>query len=87
MTQQGIRDKIISLIKPQLRAVAVKETDVKQDESLLLQGILDSISFLELIVQLESFYDIEIDFGDLDPSEFTTLNNLSRLIEEQISTP
>lgn len=84
MNQREIKNKIIALVDHKLKAASVLPSDINEDESLLLQGILDSISFLELIVKLESLFDIEIDFGDLDPSEFTTLNNLSKLVLEQI---
>jgi acyl carrier protein len=48
---------------------------------LLNQGILDSMSFLEFIVDIESAFNIELDFSELDPSEFTSIDNIVKLIE------
>ena len=42
-------------------------------------GVLDSIDFLELIASLEIEFDLEIDFSDVDPLVFGTLNGLAKI--------
>ncbi len=42
-------------------------------------GVLDSIDFLELIASLEIEFDIEINFSEIDPLVFGTLNGLAKI--------
>ena len=40
------------------------------------------MTFIDLIATIEKHYNIEIDFEDGDPSEFTTLSGLAKLVSE-----
>ncbi len=42
-------------------------------------GILSSLEFMSMISSLEEKYSLELDFEDLDPSEFTTVEGMTRL--------
>jgi len=75
------KNKIIELLQPKLEELDLSINDVDTKESLLNQGILDSMSFLEFTVDLESTFNIEFDFSELDPSEFTSIDNIVKLIE------
>lgn len=74
--------QIIEILNPRLDVLGLTESDVDPDQSLLEQGILDSMSFLEFIVELESIFGIELDFSELDPSEFTSINKLQNIINK-----
>lgn len=41
------------------------EVSVDLDDDLFANGILDSLSFNELIAHLEEFFDLEADFGQV----------------------
>jgi acyl carrier protein len=73
-------NKIIDLLKPNMEQHNLSTANLDLDKSLLEQGVIDSISFLEFIVELESVFDIEIDFSELDPNEFTSIKSLVKLI-------
>lgn len=75
------KNKIIELLQPKLDALGLAVDDVDAEESLLSQGVLDSMSFLEFMMELEEAFDKELDFSELDPSEFTSINNLAKLID------
>jgi acyl carrier protein len=75
------KKKLIELLQPKLEELGLSVGDINTKESLLNQGILDSMSFLEFIVDIESTFNIELDFSELDPSEFTSIDNLIKLIE------
>jgi acyl carrier protein len=47
--------------------------------NLIESRLLDSIGFVELIVFMEGQTGCNIDLGDVDPSEFTTVEGLSRI--------
>ena len=48
------------------------------DFDLMNSGLFDSVAFMELITDIEDTLDIELDFDDLDPEEFTSLGGLVR---------
>lgn len=73
-------DDILTLLSPRLHQLDLTKEDVDNSTSLLAQGVLDSMSFLEFIVEVESNFNIELDLSDLDPSEFTSLDNLITLL-------
>jgi D-alanine--poly(phosphoribitol) ligase subunit 2 len=76
-----IKNKLIELLQPKLEELGLSKSDIDTKESLLNQGILDSMAFLEFTVNIESTFNIEFDFSELDPSEFTSIDNLIKLIE------
>jgi len=75
------KNKLIELLQPKLEELGLSVSDIDTKESLLNQGILDSMSFLEFTIDIESIFNIEFDFSELDPSEFTSIDNLIKLIE------
>ena len=75
------KNKLIELLQPKLEELGLSKSDIDTKESLLHQGILDSMAFLEFTVNIESTFNIEFDFSELDPSEFTSIDNLIKLIE------
>lgn len=79
--EKNLKHEIIQLLKPRLDELGVSEADVDTNDSLLSQGILDSMSFLEFTVELESNFDVEFDFSESDPSEFTSIDNIANLIK------
>jgi len=79
-----IKTKIIELLNSKLEQLGISESELDLSESLLNQGILDSMSFLEFIVEIESTFLIEFDFSELDPSEFTSIVNLIEQIKNRI---
>ena len=75
-----IKDEIFKLLQPRLTDFGLNKEDVLINESLLSQGILDSVSFLEFLTEIESLFHIEIDFSDLDTSEFTSIEKLIKIV-------
>jgi acyl carrier protein len=52
------------------------------DMDLISLGIISSLGYIELITSIEERFEIEIDFDEIDPSEFTTMSGLVRLVEK-----
>src|SRR5437879_1769777 len=50
---------------------------------LLTEGIIDSLGFVDLVVALERYFDIKVDFGGLDPESLTVLGPISQYIAEK----
>lgn len=50
------------------------------DLNLPESGLLDSYGFIQLLTDVEEAFGVEVDFGELDPQEFTTLGGLVRCL-------
>ena len=59
----------------------VVEAGPELDIDLIGSGILDSLAFLELVAALESEFNVELDFAELDPERFTTPRGLIEAVE------
>lgn len=53
---------------------------VSDNFDMLAEGVIDSLGFLELIVELESRLGVEIDLSDMNPEQLARVGPLSRYI-------
>ena len=82
MEEESVQIQLLEILKPKLVLFNIDPEEVALDDSLLELGILDSMSFLDFIVSLEEFFQTELDLSELEPSEFTTIQQLSKLITQ-----
>ncbi len=78
-----VKEKLIGLLVARLDSLGLDASDVNGDLNLITTGILDSVSFLEFIAEVEDELGIELDFGELDPSNFTSIGALAKIIESR----
>ncbi len=76
-------NQLIEILEPRLKELGLNKMDIDSKISLLEQGILDSISFLEFMIDIESQFNIELDFSELDPSEFTSIDKILELTNNE----
>jgi len=57
-----------------------KEGDLKNDDSFLEQGVIDSTGVLELVDWLEETYSFQVEDEELVPENLDSVNNLSGFI-------
>ena len=50
--------------------------------SLIGLGLLDSLDFISMLMEIESSFELDIDFEDADPVQFTSVNGLMNLLCE-----
>jgi acyl carrier protein len=70
-------------ITEQLRALFVESFHIEvpsPDTDLLDAGILDSLQFVELLVQLEQRFGLRIKVEDIDLDDLRTLARIARLV-------
>lgn len=72
--------EIINSILTEKRFSYTITSDMKLSEDL---GF-DSLSLVELIVDLEDRFDIEIDESDLDPSQLKTVGQIYSLVDKYL---
>lgn len=84
MKEQEIKDTLYRLMTNRLQRKSKKPRDIDENKSLLEQGIYDSMAFIEFIADVEEAFEIEIDFENLDADDFTSINQMTNLIQKSI---
>ena len=62
------------------------EACLSNDDSLLDQGIIDSMGVLELVTFLEDKYEIEIPDDELVPTNLDSINRLVQFVQRKVHT-
>jgi acyl carrier protein len=79
-----LKDKLEQsiLTKIALKFSSEVALSVDKNDSLISQGLFDSMDFVGLLMELEAEHQVEIDFEDADPVQFTSINGLITLLSE-----
>lgn len=86
MSQEQLQQAVIEWIQANKRIS--NHVEISADTDLLGAGILDSFSFLDLIMHIESKTGLQIDLADADPSEFAVVRGLCNLaLKSQAAQP
>ena len=75
-----MKNKVIELIKDNL--ALDEEVDI---DTPLKSLSLDSLSFINLIVQIEENYDIDFSFDELDIKKWNNVNDFIQTIKEKLN--
>lgn len=78
--------KIDKVVREIIYKVVDSETDISERTDLISSHILDSISFIKLVSEIENVFDIEFNINDLNIDKFKTINlivdNISKYINK-----
>lgn len=61
------------------------ENNLKNEDSLLENGIIDSVGVLEVISFLEEKYEIKIEDDDMIPDNLDSINNINEFLSKKLS--
>ncbi len=78
---EDVRSFVVAHLEASLAARGLKPQDIPDDFDLLTEGVIDSLGIIELIMALEQYLDMQIDFEDLDPENLTVIGPFCRYIE------
>lgn len=56
------------------------EVDFENAEDLISAGILDSFDIVSLIGEINDTFDVEVDFEDMTPENFNSVDAMEKLI-------
>lgn len=56
------------------------------DQDLFESGLLDSLSLVQLILELERHYQVELPLEELDIAAMKTINEIAQLIQQRQTT-
>ncbi len=78
---EEIRAKVLELA----RRRGVKRPTLTDDEMIPETGLLDSAAIMELVVWLETRFDVEIDQSDLTVEHFGSVNAMVRYLTRALA--
>ncbi|MBW3557933.1 MAG: acyl carrier protein [Actinobacteria bacterium] len=78
-----VRAFLLHSLSGELSALGFTPDDVDDDFDLLVQGVLDSLGLLELVVAIDERFGIETDFENIDAEQLGVVGPFSRYIAEQ----
>ncbi len=58
--------------------------DLRDDYDLLLSGLLDSLTFVDMMLGAGERFDGQVDFEELDPEKMTIVGPLCMIVSEQL---
>jgi acyl carrier protein len=70
----------------ELEAVGVEEAGLAGDFDLLIEGVMDSLGFLQLVASLDEHFGVTLDLEALDAEELTKVGPLSMAVADQASS-
>lgn len=73
---ESARQYVLDYLQNQASKKGVILGEVDENQNLLDLGVLDSLGFVQMLMAMESALNVEIDFGEMDAAEFTTLTGL-----------
>ena len=71
------------VIRDFLKTLTGKDTQIGDDDSLLSSKLIDSLGVAELIVFLESQYEVTFDDDDLTPDNLDSINAIASFLERK----
>jgi len=80
MSREEHKEKLLKFLATIAKPYRPLNT-VNEDEGLIVSGLIDSMSTLEIISYLERDYGINFIERGIDPSELSTISNILNLIK------
>jgi acyl carrier protein len=77
-----VRGLILEACGPALADFDITAADAPGDLDLRGSGMIDSLGFVEVIVELEEKLDLELDLEAMDPEQITVLDPLATYVAE-----
>ena len=82
LKDKEISEFIIFKLKEKLEQFGIAKSEIKNDFDLVQSGLLDSMSFVDLVTEMEKYFNIEIDFEEaFDESKLTKINGLIEIFK------
>jgi acyl carrier protein len=79
MTPENIQDRIKDIIVSSVD-IKINKDDIAAGENGLNHLGLNSLNMIKMLVEIEKEFDIEIDFDEINPETWYSLDNLSNYI-------
>lgn len=78
VTSQRVDQKVHAIFRDKLHL------DIDEDTDIMAAGVLDSMAFVQLIVELEEAFDLSVDVATMSLEDFRTMRRITRYIESRL---
>lgn len=58
------------------------DVDFEKEDKLIDNGVLDSFDLVALVGEINEAYDVEVEFEDMEPENFNSVENMYAMIEK-----
>ncbi|HET6243536.1 MAG: acyl carrier protein [Bacteroidetes bacterium] len=83
--EKEITTFILEQLDKRLIRIGMQRKEITPNFDLVKSGLLDSMSFVDLVVEIEKKFNTEIDFElAFQNADFTTISGLIQTIEKQL---
>lgn len=73
-----LRAYVVDHLTEAAQTLGLEGLQIDGDFDFFDSGVLDSFGFINLMADVEERFQVELDFSDLDPEDFSTLDGLVR---------
>jgi acyl carrier protein len=73
---EAVRRFVTDRMRAQAQQKNLLLEKLTDEVNLVETGLFDSLGFVTLIATVEEEFDVEVDFGEVDPETFTTLGGI-----------
>lgn len=60
--------------------------DISDSDNLFDTGAMHSLFFIQLLVFIEKKYQIDLDVGEFDPKQLTSIDSIAQFIKSKLTT-
>ncbi len=78
MSENQLIEEVVAWVRQTAHERGMDGIDITPDTDLIGSGILDSFSFVDLLLFVETCVGCKLDFGEVDPTEFVVIQGLCR---------
>jgi len=79
-SQRELTDLIIQWVRDNRPPDDFADPEITEETDLMASGLLDSYGFVDLLLFLEQQTGAKVDLAEVDPSEFTVVKSLCRIV-------
>ena len=79
MNEEEVKEVILKCLQSRMNIMGMEASPINEAQSLTQSGVLDSFAFLAFLSDVENELKIELDYSELDPSEFTSVKSIHLL--------
>lgn len=79
-SDDGTTNELLSMLSKRLKA------PVRPEQDLFADGMINSMFALELVVQIENKFNVEVEGRDLDMANFRSVNAMANLVRRLTET-
>ena len=73
---------VLEKINEILKTKGIDANKINRNISVITSGIMDSLAFVNMLLEIEDEFEIEIDFANVELGDIATINGIINHVEE-----